>query len=262
MAASFSPVAVLSVLLLLARGSIAATLHEDGTNGARLVRRQTQHMELTPNAQMHQDKDDASNPQYCNYDFVEGTPGTHKCVDASLHSHVGDRALCELAGTLSGATYTQANMQIESADKIKGCYKTEAGGVTSYYFNNKEVPADPDATTLQGTPICSRARWWNGTKDSAAKDGGCPDGYAVVIDEDTCHKAGRCEREADDEEFRVGLKNASVHLDHPVGCFFDNVKQEVFYNPSRLNQGIGAPPEDSAVQGTPICNVTTTLNYA
>lgn len=209
--------------------------------------------------------------QPCNVDFTLGVEGSAGCVEGpGNHTAIKSPAMCIFAANFTGAhsdhtTFMVAN-RADQEKHPKGCFKhTCAAGVagTCYYYN--DIPVEPGPNVV-GTPICRRLLYVNGTKDSADADGGCPAKYKVIeahnatadqtIDERTCQAAGFCLGNKDAPEFRVGVKNASEHLLHPLGCLFDDVLDEVYFNP-RSAMGAG-----ETVQGTPICEPIDRLHWA
>lgn len=190
--------------------------------------------------------------QFCDYDFPTGKTDTNNCTDGSKHEMILQEEMCIFAASEAGATTAHDSFKepAEWEDKHpKGCFKykcSESPKNVCYFYNGDgDWPSQP-----KGTPICSRPKHLNGTKDSAAKDGGCPSGYKVVDDGETCYKSAGCLGYCTGAEFRIGTSNASKHLEYPRGCFIDNTDGCVYYNgPSSMGEG-------KSVSGTPICNVS------
>lgn len=296
MASSLTTVVSVFLLALPIASSIAATLHEDGKDG-RLVRRETQQLELTARAELQNGQRlvktqpnravqdvDSQFLAYCDNDYLLGEPHTNNCLRPSLEQLI-DIAECRFAANQSGAHLDEAAFEIDVGyyqKHPKGCFKhvccdpdttdcavrNPPAHNTCFFYNLVESPLPTSGVgadgkqILGGTPVCARRRFWSGGANSAIAGGGCPDNYEVIHNESSCRSAAKCNETIPDPHFLIGVKNASQHLDHPKGCFLDhtNVGSEYFFNePKFFVEGATTP---TTVQGTPMCIVKEKLSYS
>lgn len=191
--------------------------------------------------------------QFCDFDFPTGKTGSNNCTHPTNQSLILQENMCIFAASEAGATTSHSSFKEPSEwENVhpKGCFKyscSEAANNVCYFYNGDGDWPNGD---LKGTPICSRPKHLNGTRNSAAADAGCPAGYEVIDHGDTCFKTAGCLGYCTGSEFRIGEQNASKHLEYPRGCFIDNTDGCVYYNgPNALGRG-------TSVSGTPICNVS------
>jgi len=202
----------------------------------------------------------------CPVEFFKGTENAKACPSQEFNM---TQSMCIYAAGRAGAGAHHDDFSITArADQEKrpfGCFKAKCRGSTeACYFFNEIADVSLITGTVEGTPICSKKRYEMGAANSNAEDGGCPTptsgGYQVIDTERACLDAANCLGDRAAPEDRVGIKNASQHLDHPRGCFYDTVLKEVFYNP--LSGLESARDRTKTVQGTPICNVSATIAWA
>jgi hypothetical protein len=207
---------------------------------------------------------ETSNDQFCNNDFPVGLDKTSNCTNGGVNNEIliDGESMCQQAAEEAGARIvdgkftiaTWGDRQYWEPKRPMGCFKEAcaSGTGTCYYFN--AVGYWPTAID-GGQPICNRPKHVNGTKNVA---GGCPAGYAVIDDEDTCRSAANCLQYTQADEFRIGTLNGSRHLDFVRGCFFDEEADgslTVYYN-AETNLG-----DCTTCKGTQICNVTSTVSW-
>lgn len=204
------------------------------------------------------------------YDFPLGKEGTTQCTDPTNEVLINSTTECMFAADQSGAHILDVSkFQVRNdgggwQDKHpKGCFKDvcdKKGGVC--YFDNLKAGGMPTGT-ITGTPICQRPRF---VKAPAGTNGQCgqvapksPGAYQALQDEFLCRVAGTLFGGADAQEFRVGILNASQHLDHPLGCFVDTADGITYYNPpSELSSKIPS----TGVRGIQICNVSAVTSWS
>jgi len=265
---------VIPMLLLLTHGAIGASLSASDA----LMRRQKQSgrmdsMPMIASGELSQSKPqtkvERSGPSdYCDVDFVVGTNGTNDCtvpngVNGETQSLITTEAMCRQAATEANGV-VQADMNIH-ADlqnlRPKGCFQKPCDAAvtvegetipTCFFFNgNKETPGSGGAKIV-GSPVCHRARFLNYVvPDTDTGNAGCPDGYRTIPTSLPCKQVSNCLADVAGDQFRVGLSNASKHLDYPLGCFIDKLDQKVYVNEvSNMGQGTS-----DRIKGTLICKV-------
>jgi len=245
--------------VLLAHRSMAATLTSEKDS---MMRREM----ITSNGEVIQAPRDLVRTQtgvaaeFCNIDFALGQEDSLNCTDAN-HTKIGfeedDAAECLEAAERSHAKAVHGKFETNAEMHPRGCYKDhckEAANNVCYFFNT--IGPKPEEA-LKGFPVCKRPMLQNGSQD--AHDG-CPGGYNLIDDEETCREAANCWGYLEGTQFTIGggaYPNASKNLDHPRGCFtdFTATHPTVYYNPETL-MGVG-----TNVKGTPICNVTKTVKW-
>jgi len=243
---------VSAALILLPCSSFGATLHESQT----IRREPIRSVSLSASGEVTEetsweDRAVGSSDQFCDFDFPLGADGTNNCTDTSLHNLIIEEALCMEAAEQAGENVTaKANFKIGihwEKEHPVGCFKNNG-----YWFNaNGNWPPLP----VTGSPVCSRPKHMNGTKDG---NGGCPDGYEVIMDETTCRQSATCLGYPKATQFRTGEHNSSRKLDHPKGCWVDeNDRQGTAYFNEASAMGVG-----THVEGTPICIVTVSTSAA
>jgi len=209
--------------------------------------------------------------QICNQDFPLGYNETNDCVNETHHQLILDEGTCEKAAELSGASVEHNFFVIEQDyDELhpQGCFAYHCGssekadrkqnGSMCYYYNgNGQDPEGVDGKgTVAGTPVCYRANYLNGTKDTNR----CQDeGYTNVMDEVTCRDAAECLGFDKADEFRIGEWNFSKHNEYPKGCFIrTDTGQFQFNNASSLD---GEPENPQIGGGIPVCNVSSVIRW-
>lgn len=195
----------------------------------------------------------------CNIDFIRGPVNSTNCSDTTQHALILEESLCRqaaeysnaMAGVHAGPNSSMILPVNYEYFKPRGCFKeacTESPTGVCYVLNEiGDWPSHPE-----GEAICSRPKNLNGTQDS---NWGCPTGYGVIDDPETCESVANCLSKTAGEPFIIGTYNASRHLDYPRGCFIDSEDDKVYYNSaSPLGEGLN-------VRGTPICNVTNVVRW-
>jgi len=155
-----------------------------------------------------------------------------------------------------------------------GCYKgpcSKTGGECVFYNSVQGRAGDPvgngmppkpgaNGAAIVGRPICSRRRLMNGTADTDGGATSCADpDYMVVTDETYCATAAGCIGDTTtcagpgDENFRIGLKNRSLHDFYPQGCFIRHADNCVYMNPNYPETGMPSRPQIGG--GTPVCTI-------
>jgi len=216
--------------------------------------------EVKMDTDLSQEELDKLAMQYCDQDFPLGQEDTNHCTEANARIMI-DPGACIQAGVMAGASVTHATFMVPQGTtdrwefkRPKGCFKAPCGSASTahtvcYFYNGLGADAGANVT---GTPVCDRPRHANGTQDA---QGGCPDGYQVVDDEETCRTSATCLGHAPGNEFRIGTHNASKHLDYVQGCFVNKDDGKVYYNKLTV-MGLGTNPT-----GQNICNVSTTVKW-
>jgi len=272
--AGFGVAFVIPMLLLLPHGAVGASLSASGT----VIRREAKptrlmdSMSMTPSGELVQSKPETEVERaadYCDVDFVLGIAASNDCAITSglngvNHHLITTESMCKQAANEAGGL-TQLDMSIGSGYqnlRPKGCFQqpcseVEPAGDTMagdthvcYFFNgNKETPGNGGATII-GTPVCHRMRYLNYiAPDTDTRDAGCPVGYRVILEDLPCRQVQNCLGDAPGDQFRVGLSNASQHLDYPLGCFIDKVDHKIYINEaSQMGRG-------TSITGTLLCKV-------
>jgi len=262
-------------------------------------------MQSTPSKQVHTNGTtggtvSTAKPDWrdCDSDFPIGKDG---CNCEEGHEMVEDEELCMLAATEAGVTAPSPNavFKIQSPYfhiRPMGCFKFpcnkhESPNGICYFYNPIGVqPAkcggpklkrtkddgtiEEYAPEVEGLPVCRRAKYLNGTKDSKDADGtshdelgGCPTGYAVIKDQDKCTLAANCGGFCQGSDFVIDVKNESRHNDFPEGCFIHDSEDSagrrcVYYNAPLPPAASGTSwPTPTNVKGKSICNVTTITDF-
>jgi len=261
-------------LFAFIHGSSAATILSEP--GSSVMRRESKMVSMTPTGQMIQNEpqkpetlvntqgelspEDLTNlaAEFCDYDFPMGKDDSSNCSDASNHSLILEESMCVEAGVESGATTTHDSFKISQdweGQRPKGCFKyecAEAANKVCYFYNG-----DGDwPTAPKGSPVCSRPKYLNGTKDT---NGGCPTGYEVIQNEDSCAATANCLGYAAAAEFRIGTQNASKTLESPLGCFIHNGDGHVYFNKKGALHTGANEKGGTSVKGTNLCKVSKTV---
>jgi len=279
------------VLVLAFVGSVAVKVSVESSS---MVRSETKTVQIGPDADFVADRqhpkeelkvDSNTNltsvdmaklaARFCDYDFPMGTKDTNFCQDDHKNMmHIVDKldpTMCLLAAQESGAYSGHNEFMVPQGNDDKynvpsGCFKAPCGAhstthETCYYWNGAECTLDTAQTTtpvckttVTGTPVCVRDKHAYGTQDAQA---GCKEGYKIIDDEDTCRTEATCLGHMPAHEFRVGIHNASKHLDHPQGCFIvvEDGHNMTYYNPpSAMGAGTN-------VKGMVICNVSSVTKW-
>lgn len=207
---------------------------------------------------------------FCDADFPVGNDDTSTCkeTDATSIAKGTDEKLiqsptmCIFAGKQSGAETEHFNFQIDTSNlgnlRPKGCFKaacTTDSSKTCYFWNN----VDPIPSAPVGTPICQRKKLVMATEK--VEGTGCPDRYQVIRNEDQCRTAATCMGYAPAVEFRIGIHNASKHLDYVSGCFLaghNGTHNVVQYNEVPSTMGT---PASGQVEGQNLCTVQHTTTW-
>jgi len=229
--------------------------------------------------------------QWCNTSYAYGvTDGrtasqiASPCGATSQHEIMISPSMCIQAAQEAGASTDHNNWmtpvgQVGRAEfrVPKGCFKAacvQDATKVCFFYNAMEPPdgsghftPDPPSgdyvgrqtaeapiayAGLTGTPVCHMPRWefWDAGTDA------CPaGGYALVDDDASCRLSTNCGIAALGYDERVGIHNASKHLDYVRGCFKDaatkDASGQVFYNgPSAMGE-----PHAHA-RGIQICNAS------
>lgn len=287
---------LVSAFVLLARGSIAATLTE------KVVRRETSvtltsHGELS--RQAPKPKEDVqiassalasvytpeyvekllSDPvelaklaeQWCNISYSKG-PTTARTLttfcDAG-HSLMQSPSMCIEAAVESGAKTSHFNFMVPSENEQNhpvACFKAPCSATDSsncFFYNAIEHTIfDADKTTFSGTPVCQRDRWEKSASTATITAAGVHTtcntaaGYSFVDDEWSCSRAANCGFAPMAYEDRIGNFNASRHLDFVRGCFVNPADNAVYFNAA---SSMGVPGANAI--GTQICNISQRLEW-
>lgn len=205
--------------------------------------------------------DSAKESDMCDVDYPLGKDSCNCGKDD--HFLILQEEMCIQAAKEAGVTAPKDSFRIPSEwfqIRPKGCFKfpcSEDPKGICYFFN--PIGNDPhgcDNSTgaaVEGTPVCKRAKFLNGTVDG---NDGCPVGYQVIMNENNCSEAGICLGFCEGSEFRAAVVNESKHDEYPLGCFIHKTEGCVYYNPPIAGYG---PP--SRPLGTPICNVSTITHF-
>lgn len=177
----------------------------------------------------------------CLYDYTVGLEKTSTCkqVDGGENEDllIDSEEMCMHAASKAGATTLPGKFRLHNdLEKLrpKGCFKStcsEHSNDVCYFFNPVGDDVAPNETTWKGTPICQRPRYQNGTEGVAGSCGDLHPGYELIDDEQKCRAAAGCLAEPPAHNFIIGTFNASKHLDYVRGCFYDENRKQVFYNP-------------------------------
>jgi len=217
----------------------------------------------------------------CEEDFIQGKGNSNNCTDMGNHTIIEDEGDCEIAagrlGLAKGSPFripdsVRADQTYEQDYFPKGCFHgkcdsscTAADCSLCVFYNAAgQTPQNP-----VGTPICSRPRFLNGTKDTTGKnDGDCPDGYKVVDNPAFCRtEITGCTTHGEggytNHPFCINSQNNSKRHDFPHGCFIaddslapNDGADHVFFNDKVLKSD---GTEDAAFatpsnpKGTPVC---------
>lgn len=196
-------------------------------------------------------------PETCNDDFELGTENSNECnpADPGKQDPVDEEAMCMRAATAANVTAPRTTFVIHDSYYDKrpaGCFmfscSEDPKGVCFFYNNNPETPRNP-----QGTPVCLRNKYVNGTKDTK---GGCPEGYENLLDIASCRKASKCWTWCDEDSFDVNAQNNSKYHDYPQGCFINEKTNCFAYNTIKKSMG-----EPSNPHGMPVCVVSQQLHW-
>jgi len=270
---------VTAILVLLPHISSAATLYAEKEKSTMRRERPTGSVQLSAQGDFVQasrmteakSQPQSKSAQFCDYDFPLGKEGTNECA-ASSHSQIVQENMCIEAAQVSDAATFHSSFRLASEWEGKhpqGCFKAtcaEATNKVCYFFNGD---GDKPAGTVEGTPVCSRPQYLNGTTDS---NSACPDGYKVIDDEAACASAALCLGHPHGVELRIGLHNPSRHLLFPHGCFVHSTDGFAYFNQLNKTEAVSTttaplttvtPAElgsmltvkSTEVKGTPICVV-------
>lgn len=260
---------------------IAAALFFEGADGAtisvtsngiieqmKVIRKEQRHRDEVKrdggSEEPHMEVDmDEGTDDMCDLDFIPGTKSVSSCGKAHKdYQQIMEQEQCIQAAVLANATVVKPRFRISSEwydMHPRGCFKEEcdeAPNGVCYWFN--PIGDEPKGGTkgIEGSPVCVRPKYLNGT--AHARTGTkCANGYASVMNEDTCMKAGVCLGYCEGQEFRKGMFNASRYDEFPLGCFIHEEQGCVFFNPKP--KGIKRLP--LRPKGTPLCNVTSTTFF-
>jgi len=243
--ASLGATSIFVGLLLLPQASLAATLTTD-----RVVRREPTGVQLTSEGEIELFESDKSKlssqdeetvkqrtTDFCLYDYPVGVDKTSTCIDGGKSNEllIDSEDMCMHAASKAGATTVSLKFRLHQDFELfrpKGCFKETCahGNGACYFFN----PVAADVSTIvpaEGTPICYRPRYQNGTEGVAGKCGELHAGYELIDEEQKCRAAAGCLNDPPAHNFIIGMFNGSKHLDYVRGCFFDDVRKQVFWNP-------------------------------
>jgi hypothetical protein len=130
-----------------------------------------------------------------------------------------------------------------------------------FYFNAYQTEPNGPVT---GTPVCERERYSLGkqdkTPDRDGLSGGCKAEFSVIMDEDLCAAAAKCQGFCTEVDFIVSRSSPADYNKYPLGCFVHNprpgFRRCIAFNPpldffAELPTGVNGP-----VRGTPLCNTT------
>lgn len=194
----------------------------------------------------------------CNDEYPLGRVDTSQCAEAH-HNLIVDQEMCAQAAEMSNAGVDHDRFVLTEEwweAHPRGCFAWPCfPGASSksgmcYFFN--PVGDDPCRNSnsthrCKGQPICYGVHYQNGTTNT---NGGCPHGYQVLMDETKCLAAASCLGFCVGTQFRMGVANASQHMDHPEGCFIHEDEGCLYFNPPNE---LGKPSRPS---GIPVCNAT------
>jgi len=271
-------------VVLLSHGGVAIPIVADQS---AFVRRQAAQVEvsLSPQGEMiqeasHDDMDLApedlakSGFEIGRFDFVLGQPNTNVCT-ATGHKkvnedtqnstgHIIGKALCVAAAAQKGAHFTDEEADDgQEGNHPKGCFKADcdlfkADGDSlatthpvCFFYNPTGGVINVAGVT--GTPVCSRPAFVHGNDDTQGCKADDQSDYQVIDDEETCRTAaGILGTHPTADEFRIGVHNASKHLDYVQGCFLNLDRNKVYFNAkSALGDGVAGQ-----MKGRNICNVS------
>jgi len=215
--------------------------------------------------------DEETKLDMCDYDYQLGNSSC-SCAHED-HYLILDESVCQEAAAEAGATAPVGKFAIHSDwyhKRPKGCFKfpcTEDPKGVCFFYNgvveasgpakcgNYTLP-DGSQPDVEGTPVCKRAKFLNGTVDgvggSDPSAAGCPDGYQVIMNENNCSEADVCLGYCEGGDFVEGVANASQYNEYPEGCFIHKVQGCVYFNPPRNMSYLPRDPD-----GQPICKVLT-----
>lgn len=192
----------------------------------------------------------------CNMDYMEGPANGLACA-AATHTPITDSAVCLEAAQVTGTqVMPRATFLIAHPDFSKhprGCFKmpcTEGNATECYFFNDDDDESfRSHADTVTGTPICTRDKYTNGTKDGSA----CYSIYNLIASEKECNDAAECLGYPSADTFRIDEDegNTKRYDLFPQGCFIMKKDQHVYFNAYTSSM---AKPTNPV--GTPICKVT------
>lgn len=264
--------AVLSGLLLLTNGSLAATLHERDSS---LVRRESERsVQLSSAGQFIDEASKPGSTPSCakceEYDYLLGKKGQNECRNPENETLVTDDNMCRYAAQRAGA-HTDADNIFKVSDfrsqktRPYGCFHMKcnpAGAAsaaeTNCYFVNlgARVLSNDTGTHFRGTPICKRKLYADGGQNG---QGGCPAEYKVIMNETLCNEMCGIDDFKCNEFFRIGVQNYTQHHDFPKGCFHLRHENQ---NGSMTRVYFNKVSDGTAVSGTPMCVVAKPLNFA
>jgi len=156
----------------------------------------------------------------------------------TAHTLLIDRGQCRDAAAIMNGKVQNATLFAKTYDEQdfvpKGCFQDacdppgeNAWDKVCFFYN---ANGDWPRSIASGTPICTRPKLLNGTKDTDGAS--CVDAYKVIDDDAVCKSAALClgYEIAPKEEYSIGNFNASEHLDRPRGCFINEKNGYVYYN--------------------------------
>jgi len=211
------------------------------------------------------------------FDFVLGQPNTNVCT-ATGHmkitentqnstGHIIGKALCVAAAAQKGVHFTDEEADDgEEGNHPKGCFKADCDLFSSpatttthpvcFFYNPTGGVINVAGVT--GTPVCSRPAFVHGNDDTQGCKADDQSDYQVIDDEETCRTAaGILGTHPTADEFRIGVHNASKHLDYVQGCFLNLDRNKVYFNAkSALGDGVAGQ-----MKGRNICNVSSPLQF-
>jgi len=241
-----------------------------------MVRAETAAVELFADGDMqvtyqhHESR--ARESDMCDVDYPLGNEGTCDCADSANHQIILQEEMCVQAAFEAGVSTPLGSFRLQpewTNHHPKGCFKDTCSSDPKgqcYFFNPiGNLPAQCAGTThllngdaapqVTGVPVCRRAKYLNGTADT---NGGCPDQYGVIMNENNCSEAATCLGDGTGSEFRVDVLNESQHDHYPLGCFVNSGPGQdgkVYFNAPLAGRSTTANPPTNPL-GTPICNVT------
>jgi len=191
----------------------------------------------------------------CNMDYVEGPANGLECADTT-HTPMTDSAVCTWAASVTGTPVMDPKtFRIDHANfsqHPRGCIKMPCsdGNATECYFFNDDDDESYRAhdATVQGTPVCSRDKYTNGTVDGTA----CYSVYSLISTDTECSNAAECLGYPAASKIRIDEDESNTkHYDlFPQGCFIMKSDQKVYFN--AFTSTMAAP---TGPVGTPICKV-------
>lgn len=204
---------------------------------------------------------------FCNDDFPLGVNNSNTCTNSTHHRLIFDEGMCFRAAGLAGAGVEHELFFITRDWQDvhpKGCFAWPCGtthnrtggegeGAMCYYFNgNGNFPNHP-----RGEPVCFRADYLNGTTDT---NGGCDEGYEVIMDRNSCEIAAECLGFDKEPEFLIGMYNFTKHNEYPKGCFIRKDTGAFQFN--NISSLLGADPKNPQIGGgIPVCNVSSRVRW-